>query len=982
MAKKSVKVTEEWSGLLTKGAHAVAQDSGELYKIQPVDLETFVLSNDYLKQNLWGMSESQKDFLKNASDLDNNINFFVLFIGKGGGKNWASGVLFLYIVYQLLCMYDPHGYLNHNKAKAITLINVAINAKQAKNNFFDPLVNILKNAGQKAFKDFGFDPENDIKADSVSFPKNIEILSANSKAGGIEGYDILVALADEVDDIEFHSVERIVDTLRSSALSRFNGREKIIVISYRRYTGSSGKILEYYNSAVGRPHIYARRYSSWEFHPIYTKENFQIHFDENPEKAACIYGSVDTGSYVDSWIKDNKRIKAAMRLDRDWIIDWPLPYQTETPGTERWLAQETHGEWRQSPASEHSYRNKDGELVVLDPYNIPIKYYGDSNIQYVMIGDPAEGSEANGGDGYGLTLAHREIIIDDKKRKFVRPVIDFSFRFTGRMFEEGQVQMIAVQDLFRRLKENFGYNIKVFSSDGWNCYQIGSYIYTPNGYKKVESLLPGDEVYSRYGINKVVHTELKNDVPTKTLTTKSGLKITVTENHPLLLKTGEWKKAGDITLDDTVALQHPIGFGNHRDIDKALVYGYLIAEGDWKDYGYSQAVNFTNSEKEVRDDYVEAIQRIFPGSLYISNRGVSTARNEVVETVSKDMESGSWNKRVPEWILQSDKDTVASFLSAAYEGDGNVIVDEKGSKRGGSPILRVEYNTVSEELSKQIQLLLLQFGIKSYRKFYLRKTPKGANTSYYRVVVYGENIETFRDDIGFRSSRKKEKLNLAVSLLVRSKKSRCNNWYDRVVSIENSISTIVHMEVDGDNTYLGEGVINHNSLSLTQWIAKTYKDVIVYDKNLVEYKDYSILRDAIFGEAPPSNGKGDKETNGGIDIPWHPIVYEELRNLREFKIGKPKVDHPENNSKDVADTIAKACRLLIYEWPLMELHSAGTGDFSTDLEKRIRTNVATEEEVLKHTESLNSNLLGIGSWRNLKSEKTITLDSILPTSDW
>lgn len=640
MAKKSVKVTEEWSGLLTKGAHAVAQDSGELYKIQPVDLETFVLSNDYLKQNLWGMSESQKDFLKNASDLDNNINFFVLFIGKGGGKNWASGVLFLYIVYQLLCMYDPHGYLNHNKAKAITLINVAINAKQAKNNFFDPLVNILKNAGQKAFKDFGFDPENDIKADSVSFPKNIEILSANSKAGGIEGYDILVALADEVDDIEFHSVERIVDTLRSSALSRFNGREKIIVISYRRYTGSSGKILEYYNSAVGRPHIYARRYSSWEFHPIYTKENFQIHFDENPEKAACIYGSVDTGSYVDSWIKDNKRIKAAMRLDRDWIIDWPLPYQTETPGTERWLAQETHGEWRQSPASEHSYRNKDGELVVLDPYNIPIKYYGDSNIQYVMIGDPAEGSEANGGDGYGLTLAHRELFKDEMGRKFVRPVIDFAFRFTGRMFEEGQVQMIAVQYLFEKLKERCGYNIKVFSSDGWN------------------------------------------------------------------------------------------------------------------------------------------------------------------------------------------------------------------------------------------------------------------------------------------------------------------------------------------------------SLSLTQWIAKTYKDVIVYDKNLVEYKDYSILRDAIFGEAPPSNGKGDKETNGGIDIPWHPIVYEELRNLREFKIGKPKVDHPENNSKDIADTIAKACRLLIYEWPLMELHSAGTGDFSTDLEKRIRTNVATEEEVLKHTESLNSNLLGIGSWRNLKSEKTITLDSILPTSDW
>lgn len=641
MAKKQESITSQWRGLITKGAHAAAQDSGEVFRVQPVDLETFVLSNDYLRQSMWGMSEAQIDFLKHASDLDNNINFFVLFIGKGGGKNWASGVLFLYVVYQLLCMYDPHGYLDHNEAKAITLINVAINAKQAQKNFFNPLVGILKMAGSKAFRDFGFDPENDIKSDSITFPRNIEILSANSKAGGIEGYDILVALADEVDDVEFHGVDRIVETLRSSSLSRFQGKEKIMVISYRRYIGSSGKILEYYNSAVGRPHIYARRYASWEFHPKFTtQDNFQVHFDENPERAACIYGSIDSGSFTDSWIKDVKRIKSAMNIERDWIFDWPLPYQVESPGTERWWAQETHGEWKQSPLSEHSYTDDNGQLHVLDPYDIPIKRFGDSSIQYVMIGDPAQGSEANGGDGYGLVLAHRELFKDEMGRKFVRPVIDFAFRFTGRMFEEGQVQMIAVQYLFEKLKERCGYNIKVFSSDGWN------------------------------------------------------------------------------------------------------------------------------------------------------------------------------------------------------------------------------------------------------------------------------------------------------------------------------------------------------SLSLTQWIAKTYKDVIVYDRNLVEYKDYSVLRDAIFGEAPPSNGKGDKEVNGGIDIPWHPIVFEELRNLREIKEGKPKVDHPDNGTKDIADTIAKACRLLIYEWPLMDVYTAGTNRTDYDLEKRIRNNVATEEDIVVHKESYNSNLLGIGSWRNLKSENRVTLDSVLPTQDW
>ena len=71
-------------------------------------------------------------------------------------------------------MYDPHKYLDHNKSKNITLINVAINAIQARKNFFDPLVNMLKLAGDKAFKDFGFDPDKDILSTSIQFP-NVQI---------------------------------------------------------------------------------------------------------------------------------------------------------------------------------------------------------------------------------------------------------------------------------------------------------------------------------------------------------------------------------------------------------------------------------------------------------------------------------------------------------------------------------------------------------------------------------------------------------------------------------------------------------------------------------------------------------------------------------------------------------------------------------------------------------------------------------------
>ena len=309
-------------------------------------------------------------------------------------------------------------------------------------------------------------------------------------------------MADEVDDVEFYGVEKIVNTLRTSAQSRFGGKEKVITISYRRYEGSSGKILEYYNRYKDLPHVYARRYASWEFHPVHGYEKFAEYFKENPEKAGCMYGSEDSGSFIDSWIKDPKRIKASMNLEREWIFDWDLPYQTLEVGSEQWWSVDHHDEWKQSPLSEHVF-TRDGKEFVINPYDIPIKKHGDPSQKYILAGDPALGSEANGGDGYGLTLAHREMFVDDEGRKFPRPVIDFSFRFTGRMFEEGQVQMSAVENLIKKLKDRYGYDIRIFSFDGWNSISLTQWI---------SKTYPNSIVFDRNIVTTEDYTALRDSI--------------------------------------------------------------------------------------------------------------------------------------------------------------------------------------------------------------------------------------------------------------------------------------------------------------------------------------------------------------------------------------------------------------------------------------------------------------------------------------
>lgn len=384
--------------------------------------------------------------------------------------------MFLYTIYKLLCMYDPHKYLDHNPARALTFINMAINHDQALKNFFNPLAEIVKNAGDKAFKQFGFNPDTDVQAKQIIFPKNIEVLSSHSKAGGAEGFDVFRGVADEVDDAEFNGVDKAITTLRSSGQSRFKGRETIVVISYQRYVGSSGKITELYSGATGHDHIFARKYASWEFHPARTREDFQTYFDENPEEAACIYGSEISGSFMDSWIKDPLRIKNAMNWERKWILDWPIPYDPDEIGSETWKSKVAHREWRNIPSSEFEYRTDRGSrIVTLDPYDIPIREPGDPNKIYVLCGDPALGSAQNGGDGYGLSMGHREIV-EIEGVKYPRVVVDFAFRFTGRMFEEGQVQMKAIELLIRKLKERYGYNIKYFSFDGWNSISLTQWI--------------------------------------------------------------------------------------------------------------------------------------------------------------------------------------------------------------------------------------------------------------------------------------------------------------------------------------------------------------------------------------------------------------------------------------------------------------------------------------------------------------------------
>jgi len=124
------------------------------FEEKPVDVKTFVESPEYLGQP--PLSDIQYDIVNAMSqvykkeDLQKMMgaeegaryyakytkNEIILQLGKGSGKDFVSTVACAYVVYKLLCLKDPARYFGKPSGDAIDIINVAINAQQAKNVFF------------------------------------------------------------------------------------------------------------------------------------------------------------------------------------------------------------------------------------------------------------------------------------------------------------------------------------------------------------------------------------------------------------------------------------------------------------------------------------------------------------------------------------------------------------------------------------------------------------------------------------------------------------------------------------------------------------------------------------------------------------------------------------------------------------------------------------------------------------------------------
>jgi hypothetical protein len=230
--------------------------SDDIFEEIPVDAKTFVESPEYLgfpplsdrqylllegmtqiyrKETLYEVYD--KEYADYLSKFD--IREVIGMLGKGSGKNHTTIIAVCRVVYLLLCLRDPAAYYGKPPGDSIHILNVAVNAKQAQNTFFKPLLARIKMIRW-------FDGKYESKQGEISFDKNITAYSGHSEREAWEGYNLIMVVLDEIaaflTEAEASSrssrsatAQGLYDMYEASVTSRFPDVGKLILLSFPRF---------------------------------------------------------------------------------------------------------------------------------------------------------------------------------------------------------------------------------------------------------------------------------------------------------------------------------------------------------------------------------------------------------------------------------------------------------------------------------------------------------------------------------------------------------------------------------------------------------------------------------------------------------------------------------------------------------------------------------------------------------------------------
>ncbi|MDN5757695.1 MAG: intein-containing DNA gyrase subunit A [Tomitella sp.] len=243
------------------------------------------------------------------------------------------------------------------------------------------------------------------------------------------------------------------------------------------------------------------------------------------------------------------------------------------------------------------------------------------------------------------------------------------------------------------------------------------------------------------------------DHETLTVTTHEGYSLSGTTNHPVLclvdvagVPTLLWKLLSEVRSGDRVVIQRTppaeFGPGHWHETASALLAGAFVSEG----FVSENRAGFNNLDESYFSMVVGMYDAVVGGRRYVSSRRIASGsllyeldihNTELLRrsVLGELVGVRSADKYIPEFVWRAGHSTKRTFLEALFTGDGSCSVLPRNT-------VQISYSTYSARLAREVQQLLLEFGV-------ISKRYEHATGEYKVAVTNRRDARLFARQIGF-----------------------------------------------------------------------------------------------------------------------------------------------------------------------------------------------------------------------------------------
>ncbi len=362
------------------------------------------------------------------------------------------------------------------------------------------------------------------------------------------------------------------------------------------------------------------------------------------------------------------------------------------------------------------------------------------------------------------------------------------------------------------------------------------------------------------------------EMETLNIVTKDGYKLEGTKNQNIRVidKRGNyiWKRLDEIKDNDYIAIQrknrlfgkgfdtssftfkHKKGtfrknnfnFANSLTDDYSYLLGLLIGDGNCMMNG---GIAICVCEEEMKKKVQNLYKKLFGKEGKIFGHWAFFGGIELrafLEFLGLEKKR-SWGKRVPKSIFESPENVIAKFIRGLFDTDGTVRTTGRNNNS-----IDIKLSSTSEDLIKEVQQLLLNFGIISnIQKVIVKENIafiKGRQIhslrDIYHLKIKGlESVKVFKEKIGFGLERKNSILN-SIDLSLKSDRIIIPNQRERIKRLWNKLPSSIKQKDECKIGRLTRSNKGKTTKELTYYKLKKFLDS--YAKFFEGDHDFEYLR--------------------------------------------------------------------------------------------------------------------------------------------